>query len=62
MDLRTRERLRVYDNARRTLAERVDPDDTMTVDEAIAGHAFELCQLYRELANEDVVLPLVEGP
>lgn len=60
MDHIERERLRVYDDACRTLAERVDPADTLTVEAAIAGRRFALCQLYRELADADGVLAALE--
>lgn len=51
-----REELRLLDEARRVVAERVDPDDTMTVWEAITGHEAEVEAEYRTLLATDPVI------
>jgi len=55
-----REKLRVWDHAERTLAERLNPADTLTVREAIAGHEQELGALYQEMLLEDVTIRRLE--
>lgn len=54
-----REHLRVYVQAEGVIAERVDPEDTMTVFEAISGHHEEVIAEYEQQAATDTVLALM---
>ncbi len=51
IDLSSRQRLMVWSMAEGAAAERLDPDDTKTVFEAIEGHDDLVLEIYNEILN-----------